>query len=179
MPRPPRPRDSLEELVHSRRPSMLRNLLLVGVGVLLLAFGPGIVESAKASRLSKAERKLLKVINEARTARGLRALRIDPRLTRAAKAHTRDMLRRDYFDHGRFARRMAKHDVAGPVIAENIAWTPGSRPPVRWVVRMWLKSPVHRSNLLRPGFRRVGVGALAGRWGARRVTMVTADFAGR
>lgn len=138
----------------------------------------GFARDARAARPTKAERKLLQVINEARTARGLRPLRLDAQLTKAARAHSRDMLQRDYFDHGPFARRMARYDVSGPVIAENIAWSPGSSPAVRWIVRVWLKSPVHRANLLRPGFRRVGLGALAGRWGNKPVTMVTADFAG-
>jgi uncharacterized protein YkwD len=117
-------------------------------------------------------------MNEARAAHGLTALKLDTRLEAAARAHTRDMVRRHYFDHGPFVDRMQRYNVQGRVIAENIAWWPGSS-IARLVVRMWLKSPEHRANLLRPGFRRVGVAALNGRFNGTKVKMVTADFAGR
>jgi uncharacterized protein YkwD len=42
-----------------------------------------------------------------------------------------------------------------------------------------LSSPGHRANLLRPGFRYVGVGTATGRFaGVSGATIVTADFAG-
>ena len=42
-----------------------------------------------------------------------------------------------------------------------------------------MSSPGHRANLLRPGFRRIGIGALVGRFsGYSGATVVTADFAG-
>jgi uncharacterized protein YkwD len=45
---------------------------------------------------------------------------------------------------------------------------------------MWLASPEHRANLLHPGYRIVGVGALRGRFsGCPQTLMVTTDFAGR
>ena len=44
---------------------------------------------------------------------------------------------------------------------------------------MWLNSPPHRKNLLRAGFRRVGVGAMMGTFsGTGGARVVTADFAG-
>ena len=43
-----------------------------------------------------------------------------------------------------------------------------------------LASPAHRAVLLRPGFRRVGVGAYQGNFAGRHdALVVTADFAGR
>jgi uncharacterized protein YkwD len=47
------------------------------------------------------------------------------------------------------------------------------------IVRQWLNSPAHRENLLRPGYRRVGLGAAIGTYSGVRARMVTADFAGR
>jgi uncharacterized protein YkwD len=45
---------------------------------------------------------------------------------------------------------------------------------------MWLASPSHRANLLRPGFTRVGLAASVGAFdGHADVTVVTADFGGR
>jgi uncharacterized protein YkwD len=46
-------------------------------------------------------------------------------------------------------------------------------------VAAWLASPEHRANLLRPSFRRVGLGDLAGTFqGYPGAQVVTADFVG-
>ena len=43
----------------------------------------------------------------------------------------------------------------------------------------WIASAEHRAIVLRPGFRRVGVGSLQGTFdGTRGALVVTADFAG-
>jgi len=45
---------------------------------------------------------------------------------------------------------------------------------------MWMASPEHRANLLRPGYRTVGVGATRGTFqGYAHALVVTTDFAGR
>ena len=119
-------------------------------------------------------------INEARAAHGLPPLRVDPRLQRAARAHSTDMVRRNYFAHGPFASRLARYGVRGPRFGENLAWGVGSAGDAREVVRRWLASPPHRANVLRRGFRRVGTGAVAGRFaGYGNAVVITADFAGR
>jgi uncharacterized protein YkwD len=88
------------------------------------------------------------------------------------------MLNRQYFAHGSVAGRAAAHGARGPVFGEDLAW--GTSVTAQWVVNQWLASPGHRAVLLRPGFRRVGIGiafgTFAGRGGA---AVVTADFAGR
>jgi uncharacterized protein YkwD len=43
-----------------------------------------------------------------------------------------------------------------------------------------MESPGHRANLLRPGWTRIGLGALTGTFGGYAgATVFTADFAGR
>jgi uncharacterized protein YkwD len=119
-------------------------------------------------------------MNEARAAHGLAPLRLDPRLQRAARAHSGDMLRRNYFAHGPFASRLARFGVRGPRVGENLAWGVGAGADAREVVRRWLASPRHRANLLRRGFRRVGIGAASGTFaGYNGAVVLTADFAGR
>ena len=44
-------------------------------------------------------------------------------------------------------------------------------------VSMWMQSPGHRENLLRPSFRTVGLGLARGVWNGRPALYVTADFA--
>jgi uncharacterized protein YkwD len=122
----------------------------------------------------------LAAMNEARAAHGLAPFRLDPRLQRAARAHSGDMIRRQYFAHGPLVSRLARFGVRGPRVGENLAWGVGSAGDPRAVVRSWLASPPHRANLLRRGFRRVGLGVLAGPFaGQGRALVVTADFAGR
>lgn len=118
-------------------------------------------------------------MNRTRAAHGLQPLHIGWKLQRAARAHSRDMLRRDYFAHGPFLSRLLAVGAGGPFLGENLAWGAGARARAAWTVRAWLASPTHRRNLLRPGFRRVGVGAATGNFrGIAGVRMVTADFAG-
>jgi len=136
------------------------------------------VETTRQSS-SGPERRLLRAMNESRRAHGLPLLRVDATLQRAARAHSRDMIARGYFDHGAFGTRLSRFGVRGEVIGENLAAASGRRALARHIVRMWLGSPGHRANLLRPGFRRVGIGALPGRLpGLGNVRVVTADFAG-
>lgn len=119
-------------------------------------------------------------MNEVRAANGLRPLRTDARLERAAHAHSADMVRRGYFAHGRVAARLARYGVRGRRVGENLAWAAGGAADTRTIVNLWLASPKHRANLLRPGFRRVGIGARTGPFaGHGSALVITADFAGR
>ena len=134
---------------------------------------PAAVTAAEASA------QLLQEMNRVRGKHGLRPLARDLRLERAARAHSRDMLARNYFAHGNFAGRMHAHGIRDPHTAENLAWGVGSRSEAGAIVASWLASATHRANLLRPGFSRVGVGAVDGRFsGHSGARVVTADFAG-
>jgi uncharacterized protein YkwD len=127
----------------------------------------------------QSEEALLREMNLARTSRGLRPLRLDAKLHTAARAHSREMLRYGYFGHGAFGRRLSSFGVRGPWIGENLAWGRGAYSRASVIVREWLQSPEHRANLLRPGFRRVGVGSITGTFaGQPNALVVTADFAG-
>ena len=148
--------------------------------VVALAFPVAAGSATTQTSRTRTETTLLREINNVRSAHGLRTLRYDGRLAVAARAHTKDMAANDYFAHGRFGARMAGFHVRGPFVGENLAWGTGSRGTAAGIVRAWLASPGHRRNLLRPGFRRIGLGELTtysfkGVDGAR---LVTADFAG-
>jgi uncharacterized protein YkwD len=120
---------------------------------------------------------LLAAINGTRAGHGLAAVRIDVRLVRAASSHSADMLQGNYFSHGSFSTRIRASGARGPMFGENLAWGTAATP--QWIVGQWLASPAHRAILLRPGFRRVGIGIATGRFhGYGGATVVTADFAG-
>lgn len=114
-----------------------------------------------------------------RAVHGLQTLDVDPALTRAARRHSRTLLERDVLVHGAFAARLASFGARGPAYGENLAWTVGPGAKMRRILLGWLASPVHRAILLRPGWRRMGIGAAVGTFaGYRGATVVTADFAG-
>jgi uncharacterized protein YkwD len=120
------------------------------------------------------------VVNEVRAKHGLRPLKVDPALARTARSYTATMIRTDVFTHGDMFGRLAGSGAAGPAYGENLAWGTGPYATARGVVRGWMASPGHRANLLRPGWNRIGLGALRGNFlGYDRATVVTADFAGR
>jgi Uncharacterized protein with SCP/PR1 domains len=152
---------------------LAKRALPVAIAVAALA-GP-----ASAATMSRSEASLLRQMNNARTARHLAPLRADATLQRAARSHSVDMVRRRYFAHGNFALRMHRFHIAGSFAGENLAWGVGARAAARTIVAEWLASPEHRKNLLRPGFRRVGLATLVGSFsGYAGATVVTADFAG-
>jgi len=131
---------------------------------------------AAGARVDHGERAVVRAINRARAAYGLRALHTHRRLARAADGHTRSMLRADYFAHGAFASRVRRY-VRSRRVGETIAMT--TRCSARRVVRMWMHSAPHRAVLLARGFRSVGIGRRVGRLGTSRACLVTADFASR
>ena len=109
--------------------------------------------------------------NSIRAEHGLAPLRENARLRRAALGHSVDMVRRGYFDHtspdgGTMVARImgahyARHDQ-GWSIGENIAWGTGSYATPSGVMRAWMNSPGHRENILRGGYRDIGVGIALG-----------------
>jgi uncharacterized protein YkwD len=153
---------------------LCKNRILVAFVAFLLFLG--FATAAWARGLSSSESSLLRAMNAVRASHGLARLRIDSRLEAVARLHSVDMLRHNYFAHGAVSARLNGSGAAGPIFGEDLAYGPVSS---SWVVNAWLASPPHRANLLRPGFRRVGIGAVVGTFeGSGGTFVVTADFAG-
>jgi uncharacterized protein YkwD len=116
---------------------------------------------------------IVSAMNSVRAANGVPPLSVGKALTRAARAHSVDMARRGYFEHGAFVQRLRRFGVRAPYVGENLAY--GTQPLTAVaIVQMWIASPPHRQNLLDRSFRRVGVGVAGA-----STRLVTADFAGR
>ena len=102
---------------------------------------------------------VVRLVNVARAGAGCRALRVDVHLTAAARLHSEDMARRNYFSHtsldGRspWDRIRAQGYAYGS--AENIA--AGQRTPAA-VMTAWMNSPGHRANILNCSSAAIGVG---------------------
>jgi len=142
---------------------------------------PGAARSALAGNspaLTARDSSLIAAVNAERALQLLPKLRLDYRLARAARAHSLDMLRHDYFGHGNFSGRMSLFHVRGSMFAENLAWGTGVI-SAGSVLAHWVSSPAHRAILLDPHLHRIGVATPIGAFdGYSRATMVTADFAG-
>jgi uncharacterized protein YkwD len=153
---------------------LLKSRILVPFVAFLLFVG--VVGSASAHRLTGPEASLLRTMNAVRASHGLPRFRVDYRLETVAREHSVDMVHRNYFAHGAISARLNDSGAAGPLFGEDLAYGPVS---ASWVVNAWLASPEHRAILLRPGFHRVGVGAVIGTFeGSGGTFVVTADFAG-
>src|SRR4051812_22725269 len=119
-------------------------------------------------------------MNRVRVAHGLRPLVADAQLELAARQHSVWMIRTGVMSHQGFPTRIIRSHARGPVFGENLAWGVGSYASAAKVVAMWMASPPHRRNLLRPGFRRIGLARFNGAFdGFSDAAVVTADFAGR
>jgi uncharacterized protein YkwD len=154
---------------------LIKTKILVAFVAVFALLGPA--AGAQARSLTSSEASLLQTMNGVRTGRGLAPLRVDFRLVRAARGHSADMMHRQYFAHGSVAGRALAAGARGPVFGEDLAW--GTGVTATWVVNQWLASPGHRAVLLRPGFRRVGIGITFGTFaGHGGAAVVTADFAG-
>jgi uncharacterized protein YkwD len=165
--------ESAVKLVCVLSKSHICTVLVVG----LVAFAIGAQAAAAAPKRS-AELTLLQTVNATRAAHGLRPLRLDARLGKAARSWSATLLRTNSFTHGDFAGRMATFGISG-LAGENLAWGSGSFAAPRSVVAMWLASPGHRANLLKPSYRRIGLGIVRGTFqGYGGATVVAADFGG-
>ena len=87
-------------------------------------------------------------------------LRWNGRLARAARSHSRDMARNNFFDHAGSDGLKAwdRAVAAGYVyrtVGENIA---AGYPDAGAVQAGWLASPGHCENIMRPEFTQIGVG---------------------
>lgn len=145
-------------------PPVGRTLLAVLVVILAVALAhPASAEAAPA----KAEQKLLRKINTTRASYGLPKLRFAAKLQRGAHTWAQHLLRRDSFHHASLSSGTR----------ENIGWVTCRKSWAGKLIRLWLASPSHRTNLLTRGIRRAGVGVRTGSWrGYRCVTIAVTRF---
>jgi Ca2+-binding RTX toxin-like protein len=134
------------------------------------------------------EQFMLELINKDRAKAGVQPLVLSGVLNVAADLHTDWMIAADVFSHtgenGTSAlTRMKKAGYTGntSIYGENIAWL-STRAPSGYqdeVAQMHvnlMNSPGHRANLLKSGFREVGIGIDIGKFQAWNAAMVTQDF---
>ncbi len=102
-------------------------------------------------------------INAERAAAFLPGLLMNTTLRNVARAHSQDMIDRNFFDHvnpdgDHVGDRLADAGVTYAMAGENIAWNQGFADPVAVSVEGWMNSPGHRANILRSEFTHTGIG---------------------
>ncbi len=113
---------------------------------------------ARATRLPKPELRAAVVclINDARAAHGLPALRDSSQLDGTAQRWTDTMVATDDFSHGSDpSARITAAGLSWSATGENIAT---GYPTPRRVVAAWMASVEHCRNILNPSYSRVGTG---------------------
>ena len=103
---------------------------------------------------------LLREINTVRQKEGLSALTLSNALTSAAQARAREQALMGSISHKRpdgseWYTILAEHGVKAAGSGENLAMNYTS---VQSVVKAWLESPTHRSNIVNSSYRYMGLG---------------------
>jgi uncharacterized protein YkwD len=175
----------LVRLSTTRRLRRLALPLVAACGLTGAAAAPAVAASPCSTHAS-ARTTTLCLINAERDHAGVRPIRLDAKLRRAAVRHSRDMVAQRYFAHesrngARFSSRIADTGwMSGRdrwAVGENLAWGSGSQATPRSIVAAWMHSAGHRHNLLDPRFRVIGIGIAAGApVGANGGATYTTDF---
>jgi uncharacterized protein YkwD len=142
--------------------------------------GSGGVVPRVPGRYAAVAEGVLTEANRARRAAGAASLQADPDLDRAAAEYASELADRGLLDHdsptpGRrtVSQRVDAAGVAWTRVAENLGLVRTHEAAVGGtVVRLWLGSPGHRSNLLDAGYVRVGTGVARDRVGDWYVVQV-------
>ena len=122
------------------------------------------------------------VVNEQRVRAGLRALRHDRRLSRAARRYSNSMVRQGFFAHvspqgSTLGQRARNAGYRGSKLGETIGWASGTLATPAAIVQAWMDSPPHRSIIMDGSFRKLGLGVATGSpAGVQGASTVTADF---
>ena len=129
----------------------------------------GLDSSAKAPKGALADRDYsgaqldadlaLKLINDYRATNGLKPLRLDPKLTVAAKMHSRDLAKTDRISHyGSDGSspwdRVKRAGYTAKIAAENVGT---GQVTIDEVLKGWKESPGHNKNLLLPDADHMGI----------------------
>ena len=127
----------------------------VGIGITILLAGlfPSIpAQAGSCWDYKRAERRMAKKINGARNGAGDRRLRLDRQLSRVARKHTDEMVRRRLLYHTPshvLGRRVTRWNRLG----ENI----GAAGGVKRLHRQFMNSPTHRAITLTDSYRFMGI----------------------
>ncbi len=152
---------------------MRRRTTVIFTMVWLTAAGGYLGSLETPSRSEEAEQLVFKATNEFRLKNNLQPLIWDQRLSDIAFGHSADMIVRNFFDHvnpdgqAPTERIHRQHRQFIGNTAENVSVIVGS-PPLspalisEQAMSGWLKSPLHRANILERAYTHIGIGVALG-----------------
>jgi uncharacterized protein YkwD len=168
--------------------SMRNSKFTLVFSLLLACFAlVSITSSASAATLFP-RTALLHEINRVRALHGVAPVYPALQLQAAANHHSDDMMARDYFSHTSptgssvYSRIVGSGFVNGYtwVGGETLAWGTGHLTTALGTVNAWLASPEHRSIMLSPTYRWVGISRACGSYeGHAGACVWTADWVKR
>jgi uncharacterized protein YkwD len=133
---------------------------------------PGADLAPSASNLGTVEQATLCLLNQQRAAAGLAPVTRNAQLDAASRAHSQDMVSRQYFAHDTpqgvsFVDRVTSAGYINDNLwswnaGENIAWGAGYLAPASAIMTAWMNSQHHRENILDPDFKEIGIGVVMG-----------------
>jgi len=132
---------------------------------------PGATVVPAAQSVAKGRAATLCLLNRERTSRGLKKLRANKSLQRAASRYASRMSRQDFFAHvapdgssmvDRIRSTAYLRSVKRWSVGENLAWGAGRRATPQQTVAAWMASPGHKRNVLDRRFAEIGVGIALG-----------------
>jgi uncharacterized protein YkwD len=134
---------------------------------------------------SASESTLVTLTNRARATHGLKALRVDSKLTAIARSRSKDMIVRNYFSHTILGTSYNVFHVLDQkgycyrIAGENIGWNnyPDSS-ATSAIQSQFMNSPDHRANILNKAWDVIGIGAYKGPTGKKMWTVIFADRCG-
>jgi uncharacterized protein YkwD len=135
----------------------------VAVAVILsVVFGAAIPNVAATAQTSNScwsvkanERGFANATNAVRSKAGVQKLSLDPQLSKAARMHTREMIKRDLLYHtpnDKLTHRVTNWTVLG----ENV----GVGGTVDSLQDAFIHSPEHKANIVFPQFKYMGIGSI-------------------
>jgi uncharacterized protein YkwD len=133
-----------------------RHHALVSMLALTLSFGVAAAPAAQASRTDRYRTKLLNILNRTRVHHDLRPVKINLRLSEDALHWSKTMIRKNQiYDPPNLAQLLAPYswnDVGADVV--------GCGSTIREVHEIFMTEAFHRSIILHPKVRRVGIGVV-------------------
>lgn len=125
-------------------------------------------EGTAGAKHSADEQTVIDAVNDERKKAGLKPVKAEPALMRAARGHAEAMAKANELNHTLGGKTMEDRLAAAGFqfqqAGENIAQ--GARTPAE-AVSDWMSSPGHRANILTAGYQRTGVGVATSASGER------------
>lgn len=126
-----------------------------------------------AVAISPEEEAMVRLLNQDRANAGLPLLEIDLSLVKLAREKSGDMVAYNYFGHiskrlGSVYEQLLAAEIPCTAVAENLV----NATNIDKAHLFLMRSPVHRSNVLNPGFTKVGIGIIPGGSNGKMITQI-------